>query len=168
MASRRKIQQMAYSLISEYTAPPIPIKDVIKGLGIKLLPYDMDDGVSGILMIEKDNSTIGYSKSEGAERQRFTMAHELGHYMLHRHGDLFIDKEFKTMYRPSSSTPSTEWQEWEANEFAACVLMPEHLVKAEMEEIQMDYDDNQWISKLAKKFKVSPSAMSIRVARLGL
>jgi Zn-dependent peptidase ImmA (M78 family) len=132
------------------------------------MPYDMEDGASGILMIENKQSTIGYAKNEGAERQRFTMAHELGHYMLHRHGDLFIDKEFKTMYRPSSSTPSTEWEEWEANEFAACILMPEHLVKMEMKEIQVDYDDSNWINQLAKKFKVSQSAMSIRITRLGL
>lgn len=168
MASRRRIQQLANSLIGENPRLPIPIKDIIKGQGIKLLPYDMEDGVSGILMIEKNNSTIGYAKGESPLRQRFTMAHELGHFMLHQHNDLFIDKGFRTMYRPSSNTPSKEWQEWEANEFAACILMPEHLVREEIEKIEVDYDNNDWIDDLAKKFKVSPSAMSIRITRLGL
>lgn len=168
MASRKRIQQLANSLIGENPKLPIQIKDIIKSQGIKILPYDMEDGVSGILMIEKDNATIGYAKNESIQRQRFTMAHELGHFMLHRHSDLFIDKGFKTMYRPSSSTPSKEWQEWEANEFAACILMPEQLVKEEFEKIEMDYDNDEWIKELAAKFKVSPNAMSIRITRLGL
>lgn len=167
MTSRKNIQQIANSLIGEGAKPPINIDKIIKGQGIKLLPYDKE-GVSGILMIERNNTTIGYAMSEGFERQRFTKAHELGHFMLHRGGDLFIDKDFKTMYRPSSGMPSTEWQEWEANEFAACVLMPEHLVKDEMEKVNIDYNDRTWIIQLADKFKVSESAMSIRISRLGL
>ncbi|MEI2747294.1 MAG: ImmA/IrrE family metallo-endopeptidase [Ferruginibacter sp.] len=123
-------------------------------------------GVSGILLIEKSSATIGYSKHENIKRQRFTKAHELGHFMLHRGGSLFIDKDFK-MYRPSLGGPSNEWQEWEANEFAVCILMPEHLVRDEVKKIQIDYDED-WVEELAKKFNVSVSAMSIRISRLEL
>lgn len=171
MASRKYIQQLASSLIEENPKLPIAIDKIIKNQGLKLVPYD-EDGISGILMIEQNTATIGYARNESPQRQRFTKAHELGHFMLHRGGNLFIDKDFKTMYRPASSNaPSTEWQEWEANEFAACILMPEHLVREELEKIQIDYvDDNKgsWIEKLAKKFGVSVSAMSIRISRLGL
>lgn len=170
MATRKYLQQLANSLIGDNPRPPINIDKIIKKQGIKLLPYD-EDGVSGILMIEQNNTTIGYAKYESANRQRFTKAHELGHFMLHRGGNLFIDKDFKTMYRPASGVPSYEWQEWEANEFAACILMPEHLVKDEMRKIQIDYADdssNSWIEQLAKTFEVSVSAMSIRISRLGL
>lgn len=171
MASRKQIQQIANSLIGDRPKLPIDIDKIIKSQGIKILPYE-EHGVSGILMIEKNNTTIGYSKFEVPTRQRFTKAHELGHFMLHRGGDLFIDnKNYTTMYRPSSGGPSGEWQEWEANEFAACILMPEDLVKKEMKKIQIDYDDNDdnsWIEQLAEKFDVSVSAMSIRISRLGL
>lgn len=171
MASRKHIQQLAYSLIEENSRPPIAIDKIIKNQGLKLVPHD-EDGISGILMIEPNSATIGYAKYESPQRQRFTKAHELGHFMLHRGGNLFIDKDFKTMYRPASSNaPSTDWQEWEANEFAACILMPEHLVRDELEKIQIDYADDKngsWIEKLAKKFGVSVSAMSIRISRLGL
>ncbi|MDP1844940.1 MAG: ImmA/IrrE family metallo-endopeptidase [Sediminibacterium sp.] len=172
MASRKYIQQLANSLIEENPRLPIAIDKIIKNQGLKLVPYDHKDGISGILMIEQNSATIGYASNESPQRQRFTKAHELGHFMLHRGGNLFIDKDFKTMYRPASSNaPSTEWQEWEANEFAACILMPEHLVKEEMKKIQIDYADDSetsWIEQLAKKFKVSVSAMSIRISRLGL
>lgn len=171
MASRKHIQQLANSLIGKNPQAPIKIDLIIKSQGLKLVPYD-EDGVSGILMIEKNTATIGYAKRESPERQRFTKAHELGHFMLHRGGNLFIDKDFKTMYRPSTSGPSTEWQEWEANEFAACILMPEDLVRAEMKKVHIGYNDEvsgeSWIEKLAEKFQVSVSAMTIRVSRLGL
>lgn len=171
MASRKNLQQIANSLIGENAKLPINIDKIIKNEGIKLIPYD-EDGVSGILIIEPNNTIIGFSSKESKNRQRFTKAHELGHFMLHRGGSLFIDKDFKTMYRPSSNVPSTEMNEWEANEFAACILMPEHLVREEMRKILIDYTDedsnNSWIEQLAKKFEVSISAMSIRISRLGL
>jgi Zn-dependent peptidase ImmA (M78 family) len=148
---------------------PVPIDDIIKREGINLLPYDMNDGISGILLIERDNITIGYDKAESNVRQRFTKAHELGHFMLHRDGELFVDKDYKAMmFRPSSSTPSDKWQEWEANEFAANILMPTKILKEEMEKLEIDYVDDAWIKELAKKFEVSPMAMSIRLSKLGL
>jgi len=165
MASRKHIQQIANALIDGTMKLPINVDKIIKAKGINLLPYDKV-GVSGILMIEGNNATIGYSSTDSEKRQRFTKAHELGHYMLHKAGELFVDKDFK-MYRPSTNTPSTEWQEWEANEFAACLLMPEHLIEAEMKKIQIDYSGD-WIESLAEKFNVSISAMTIRMARLGL
>ena len=168
MASRRRIQQLALSVIGEKLRLPIPIKDIIRSQGIKLKTLDRGDDISGILIIERNNTTIGYMSHEPEVRQRFTMAHELGHFILHREGELFVDKGFKTMYRPTTNTPSTEWQEWEANEFAACILMPENLMREEVQKAEMDYGDNIWIRELADKFKVSESAMSIRISRLGL
>ncbi len=168
MASRRRIQQLALSTIGDKLILPIPIKEIIKSQGIKLKALDRSEDISGILIIEPNNTTIGYMRHEPEVRQRFTMAHELGHFMLHREGELFVDKGFKTMYRPSSNVPSNEWQEWEANEFAACILMPENLLREEIQTAEMDYGDNTWIRDLADKFKVSESAMSIRISRLGL
>lgn len=169
MVSRRRIQQIATELLKDYPTIPTPIEDIIKNLGIKLLPYNMEDGISGILLIEKNNITIGYAKKEPIHRKRFTMAHELGHYMLHRDGELFIDKGFKAMYRPSSSNiPSTESREWEANEFAANILMPANALMKEIENLEVDYESDGWITSLADKFKVSYSAMSIRISRLGI
>ncbi|MFT3909761.1 MAG: ImmA/IrrE family metallo-endopeptidase [Ferruginibacter sp.] len=171
MASRKYITQLANSIIGKSATAPIKIDKIIKDQGLKLVPYE-EDGVSGILMVEKSSATIGYATNEPRERQRFTKAHELGHFLLHRGGNLFIDKKSMSMYRPSNGAPSNDWQEWEANEFAACILMPEHLVREEMKNIQIDYADdesgNTWIKKLADIFEVSVSAMSIRISKLGL
>lgn len=168
MTSRKKIQQIALGLLGEDLSLPVKVDKIIRKQGIKLIPYEMGDDVSGILIIEHNNSTIGYDKNESKVRQRFTMAHELGHFMLHKDGELFVDKGFKTMYRPSSNTPSDQWQEWEANEFAACLLMPQNLLEEEFKKLEVDYEDDSWIKKLADDFQVSLSAMSIRLSRLGL
>lgn len=171
MASRKYITQFANSLLGKSAIAPIKIEKIIKEQGLKLVPYE-EDGVSGILMVEKNSATIGFAINEPKERQRFTKAHELGHFLLHRGGNLFIDKKSMSMYRPANTGPSSDWQEWEANEFAACILMPEHLVRDEMKKIQIDYADdelgNTWIKELADKFEVSVSAMSIRISKLGL
>ena len=171
MATRKYITQLANSLLGKNVSAPIKIEKIIKEQGLKIVPYE-EDGVSGILMVEKNNATIGYATNELPERQRFTKAHELGHFLLHRGGNLFIDRKSMSMYRPANTGPSNDWQEWEANEFAACLLMPENLVREEMKKIQIDYADddfgNTWIKKLADKFEVSVSAMSIRVSKLGL
>lgn len=169
MNSRRRILQTVDSLLGTNIPLPVPIDDIIKQQGINLLPYDMNDGISGILLIEHDNITIGYAKSESQERQRFTKAHELGHFMLHRDGELFVDKNFKAMmFRPSTNMPSDKWQEWEANEFAANILMPTAILQEEIEKLEIDYEDDAWIKELAKKFEVSQMAMSIRLSKLGL
>src|ERR1044072_4216079 len=83
MATRRHLQQLANSLIGDNPKLPINIDKIIKSQGLKLVPYD-EDGVSGILMIEQNNTTIAYAQHESPKRQRFTKAHELGHFMLHR------------------------------------------------------------------------------------
>lgn len=167
MATRKRIQQIADALIGSNPVAPINVDEIIERQGIRLVPYE-EPGISGILMIERNRATIGYAEHENTNRQRFTKAHELGHFMLHRGGDLFIDKDFKTMHRPSTNTPSSAWQEWEANEFAACLLMPEELLKKEMKKIKVDYEDERWMRQLADKFEVSLAAMSIRISRLGL
>lgn len=167
MATRKKIEQIANALLGNNPALPVDVDEIIKKQGIRLVPYE-EPGISGILMIERSKATIGYSEHENAKRQRFTKAHELGHFMLHRGGDLFIDKGFNIMHRPSTNTPSSTWQEWEANEFAACLLMPEELVKEEMRKLKVDYEAEEWLVHLAKKFDVSLTAMSIRISRLGL
>ena len=170
MASQKQIEQLANSLIKDNPDIPVNIDKIIANQGLKLIPYE-EEGVSGILIVENGTAIIGYAKKESKARQRFTKAHELGHFLLHRGGNVFIDTDFKTMYRSSYNTPSSEWQEWEANEFAACLLMPEQYLREEIQKVHIDYGDDlkdSWLEKLADKFKVSISAMSIRISRLGL
>jgi Zn-dependent peptidase ImmA (M78 family) len=148
---------------------PIPIKDIIKKLGIKLSPYDLGSDVSGVLVIDNENSKIGYNSTESHVRQRFTLAHELGHYILHKNKnqDVFVDN-VTYMFR-KSNTRSVDYKiEMEANQFAAAILMPGILIERELNLLNTgDMSDHDLIVELATKFKVSQIAMTYRLNNLG-
>jgi len=162
-----KIKEEAFKLTKNYNSPPIQLEAIIADKGIRLLPYDLGDNISGVLIIENGQATIGYNKNEHRVRNRFTIAHELGHFILHKGQDLFVDKEFKLMFRSTPGEGDNVTHEKEANEFAANVLMPENLLRDAMATLDLDYTDENSIKLLARKFDVSAVAMSIRLSILG-
>lgn len=97
--------------------------------------------------------TISFNANEPQVRQRFTIAHELGHHCL-EHGPRFRDSS----YPSRSSDP----KETAANAFAAELLMPENAVRA-LVEIRKIHD----VQTLARAFNVSNSAMEFRLRTLG-
>jgi hypothetical protein len=120
-------------------------------------------GIDGFLQRNPDNAKewwITYSTNVGAERQRFTKAHELGHYILHsqkkaefRCGpDVIIEKD--------TGEPNIEAQ---ANQFASYLLMPANHVRPSIEKSPITLD---LISDLAKFYGVSFEAMCIRFVEI--
>jgi Zn-dependent peptidase ImmA (M78 family) len=145
---------------------PVLVDALARDLGIKVYPTTLPDGIYGKL--SRDPARGGesgyaiYVNSRNAEvRQRFTVAHEIAHFALHR--DL-MDSEIvdKTMYRSDLSSA----YETQANRLAAEVLMPSKLVRFEYS--QAPVDKHLRASWLALKFKVSSAAMEIRLKSLGL
>src|SRR5262245_12340133 len=131
------IEQRTEKLLidSNCYSTPIDIKDCAKHLGIKLEALELDDDVAGFLVL-KDNGdvNIGYNKNHSPHRIRFTIAHELAHYILHaKDTKLFVDKEEKVLYRDSNSSTGEYFMEREANAFAAALLMPQKLLIKEVE-----------------------------------
>lgn len=169
-----KAEMKAIDLLGKLNilAPPIPIKDIIKQLGLDLMSYDLGDDVSGILVIENDKGTIGFNPSNSRVRQRFTIAHELGHYLLHKHAisEVFVDKDFIVKYRSEKQYSFAEIkQEQEANLFAAALLMPKEMIKAEVSKKDYaDLSETEFITAMAKVFDVSIPAMTYRIANSNL
>ncbi len=150
---------------------PIPVSKIAQACGVKTKPYDLGEDISGVLVINNGKGTIGYSPMESSVRQRFTIAHELGHYLLHSKSskeDLFIDKGFKVLFRDYSSSTGEIRNEKEANAFAAALLMPKNLLISKIEELDLDLTDESAIKELAKMFNVSTISMSFRISNLGL
>lgn len=117
-----------------------------------------DDAVSGSLFEENKKWIIAINKKHAPQRQKFTMAHELGHYLMHRDdGVQFQDIVF---FRTSESKSNSI--EYAANEFAANLLMPEE----EMRNF-IDNENVKKLSDLANIFGVSANAVSYRVQKLG-
>ncbi len=142
------------------------VEKLTKKLGVEVVPEKLDDDVSGLFVRIHNRPVISYNKNNSIPtRKRFTIAHELGHYILHSDKPLFIDKKPKVMFRNSASSSGEELQEREANHFAAALLMPTKLIREEIINI-VDEDINP-IEYLAKKFKVSEQAMTFRLANLG-
>lgn len=148
---------------------PIKIEEIAKSRGLAVVPYELGEDVSGLLAIQNGVGTIGYNQAEPKVRKRFTIAHELGHYELHRDkSDLFVDKEFIYRSVNSGNTAINLQMEQEANVFASGILMPTELLRREVEGKNMDLTSDENIKQLAKLFEVSTTAMSIRISSLGL
>lgn len=169
----RRIEKITTQILEQLNIKelPIPVERIVLERGLEIKPYDLGENVSGVLVINNGVGVIGYSPKEKRVRQRFTIAHELGHYELHRHESetgLFIDKQFKVEFRNQDSSTGEIKREREANAFAAALLMPEKLLIKEIEKYHLDLSDDDSYNELAKHFDVSVSAMTFRINNLNI
>lgn len=153
---------------SGVTAAPVPVESVALGLGLPVERAELGDDVSGILVVEDGRGVIGVNAAHSRVRQRFSIAHEVGHYVLHRdEAPLFIDKRY-IAYRDGRSATGADRREREANAFAAALLMPAALVRAAVDRYRFDLADEDALDALASLFEVSRQAMAVRVSYLRL
>ncbi len=140
---------------------PIPVERIAETLGIRVRYSPSSDGVSGALIKKGKDLIIGVNSSQHSNRQRFTVAHEIAHFILHK-GDwnLHVDEDFCI-----NRDGTDNLDEREANKFAAELLMPEELLQADVS--RFPFVDDAVVSTLADKYKVSSKAMQIRLANLG-
>jgi IrrE N-terminal-like domain len=139
-------------------APPINVAACAEAVGLKVYAMALPEGVSG--MLQRDEALGGESgfacfvdKTEPSVRQRFTAAHELGHFVLHRH-EIGESHQDNYLLRAEGLTNA---QEAAANRFAADLLMPRKLIAEAMQ------GGVTTVAALAAHFKVSQVAMSIRL-----
>lgn len=167
----KRIEKVTTEILLEQSIKdlPIPVEEIAVKRGLEIKAYDLGENVSGALVIVDGKGTIGYNPSESKVRQRFTVAHELGHYELHKHEKgLFVDKDFKVLFRDGNSSKGEIRNELEANAFAAALLMPEKFLIREINKRNFDLSDESDLKELAKLFSVSVSAMTFRIANLNL
>ena len=150
----------------------MPVDIVAHRLNLEVEAAPLGEGVSGVLVVNDKAGTIGYNATQSVVRQRFTIAHEIGHYILHAaeaKDPLFIDKQYTASYRrDAASAKGEDIQEIQANSFAASLLMPEDLLLQELERMRFDMVDEDALIQLSDKFEVSTQAMSIRLGGLGV
>lgn len=154
---------------------PVPVDVVACRLGLTLEATPLGEGVSGVLVVNDDSATIGYNSAQHPVRQRFSIAHELGHYKLHK-GETDAPRVFITttryvavFLRNEESSRGEKRREIEANRFAAALLMPAPLIRQEVSKPHYDnLSDEELCDILADRFQVSVQAMSIRLTSLGI
>lgn len=140
------------------SAAPVQTVALADELGLKVwhVPNWPDDLSGKIIKSAEQGGSSGYAiyvnKGHHIHRRRFTTAHEIAHFILHRQfiGDGIVDDG---LYRSRLSN----YMEVQANKMAADILMPRHLINQHMS------NGVNSVSELAKIFQVSESAMSFRV-----
>ncbi len=171
MIRHKLIQQTVENLLSEanVSTPPVDAKVIAESKGALVVQEKNEDGFSGFLFRSTDSAPIiGVNANHPATRRRFTVAHELGHLLLHPKSGVHVDEGVFQMRDARASAGSDE-EEIEANRFAAELLMPRHFLEADIEALgRIFLDDEKTITKLAKQYCVSSQSMAIRLSSLGL
>jgi len=168
---RSTIQKHARELLEGQgvTAAPVPVERIAKKLDAQLRFSPLDDELSGMVYVKDGTPIIGVNALHHPNRQRFTLAHEVGHLVLHRPEitkQIHVDKGFPMLMRDAASAAGVDEMEIEANFFAAELLMPEDFLARSLQGQSFDIDDEGAVSALAKEYKVSVAAMRFRLGNL--
>jgi Zn-dependent peptidase ImmA (M78 family) len=160
----QKIYHIHRDVLDRYLSEfPVKLGDMAREIGVHAIKIaTLPTGVSGQIMKEENHYVIRVNRNEARERQRFTIAHELAHYLLHRQ---FIDSSpdgitDTVLYRSGAS----EQIEYEANRLAADLVMPINLIKNKLKEDFHGVVTEATIESLATSFGVSKAAMEIRLS----
>ena len=140
---------------------PIDVQTIAVRLGLAVYQMQLAPGVSGILLREPAYQTpsgfaVMVNRAEAYVRQRFTAAHEIGHFILHRDR---IGNRVEDNYLLRAEGMSNA-MEVEANKFAADMLMPWPMLNAHIQ------SGTSSVASLAGAFEVSEIAMAIRIGHV--
>jgi Zn-dependent peptidase ImmA (M78 family) len=153
--------------------PPVNVYDVARELGLRVVSANLGEDVSGLLITNDDSSIVCLQATDAQSRKRFTLAHEIAHYVLghqfERGEHVHVDHGNYISQRGLRASTGLDPKEIEANQFAATLLKPPQLLRAEVQKRmgkQALLDSH--VSELARVFEVSEQAMTIRLSTLGL
>lgn len=136
-------------------AVPVHVVPIAEKFGLKVFKNaNFPDKLSGLIKKVDDSYEIHVNGNHPITRQRFTIAHELAHFLLHKDiiGDGVTDDY---LYRSNLNNSI----EREANQLAADILMPEHLLKTSKYK-------KMTITEQADEFWVSRVSMDIRLGQI--
>lgn len=134
------------------------VQSLERTFGVDVAKIGMPDGIDGAAWQADGFRLIMIARTKVPTRQRFTLAHELGHILARDAQDLLTE----TQLSPGRQKDLTEVR---ANVFAANLLMPRDEINAVVRE--KDVTDEQ-LTSLVVRFQVSPSALAARLTQLGV
>ena len=144
--------------------PPVPLERIAEAVGIVEIVGRNTDSFEGVLVTDnaKSRGFIAYNESSRPERRRFTIAHEIGHFLMPFHGPKAqcakVDLSVLKAKDPNRA------REAEANRFAAALLMPLRLFKSDMR--RLGPPETEHIVALASRYGVSKEATARRYTEL--
>ena len=167
---KRDIRKQAYAFREKCKVSRYGIIDLFKEcerLGYKLLRYPLGEDADLGFVMKKDNDIVVFTNTcSRLAREIFTLAHEIGHIVLHlEKANSFIDDVITIAGR------STDEKEREANYFASCLLMPEDEIDKFLDLEIADFDDKGLtamdIARIMSEFSVSFEMALNRLENLG-
>jgi Zn-dependent peptidase ImmA (M78 family) len=173
MRTRREIEEKVAELLSKHGVGEAPVRvDLLaRAEGLQIVESAFDGDVSGALLRSSGVTGIAVNAKQHPNRKRFTIAHELAHYLLAHTTEDHIDWQFSILRRDEKSSDASDSREIEANTFAANLLMPKDFLRADLGrytnfrgEVELDDAARQ---ALARRYMVSEMAMTFRLINLG-
>lgn len=162
--ARRLLDEVS---LRQHPIDPMKIADHV-GVDVR---YEKLTEISGLTFHGERGSRIVVNELHSPTRKRFTLAHELGHHLLHSGHRLVLDPSTRVSRRDELSSLATDSQEIEANAFAAELLMPASFLRQSLTDLlskHSDLDSTEIVAHLAESFEVSDEAMQYRLTNLGI
>jgi Zn-dependent peptidase ImmA (M78 family) len=123
--ARKKAAELLHA--ASVNRAPVPVETLAERAGAVIRYEPFDGKLSGMLYRSDDGAVIGVNSLHPAVRQRFSIAHEIGHLLLHE-PELHVDEHAFVAFRDPESSKASDPAEIEANQFAAALLMPADLL----------------------------------------
>jgi len=135
---------------------PVDVFAIAEYIGVEVVEEIMSDDMSGFLEFRGGRWVAGVNALHHENRRRFSIAHELAHYLLHREARTRFEDEVFTRRQGKRDKVENE-----ADELAASILMPEDEFRSSIS------SGINSVDSLAKKFAVSAQAARYRALNLG-
>lgn len=171
---KRHIRGLAERLLlaNNIRSAPVDVERLARSLGADVQRQPADDNLSGFIIRNRKQQVIGVNSNHHRNRQRFTIAHEIGHLLLHdQHDDIHVDGNgcgIPVRKRNEESSKGEDDYEKEANLFAAELLMPETFLEQDIIDLEeSNLLDEEVLAPLAHKYGVSSQALVFRLVNLG-
>ena len=157
IANYSMAKNMAHTVLSKYniTKPPVDVMNIVKKEGLNIVYFTpKEEGMDILGFLDLQEKAIYVNSLNPVNRQTFTMAHELGHWFMHKQEIQDNPNSYIVFRKNQEGNPSRDRKEAEANFFAASLLVPYKFLD---EYYGVD------IPTLSKIFMVSPSVIENRL-----
>ena len=152
-AQAKADQVLAENLVTE---PPVKVTEIARNYGLLVQEVDLGSFGSRVAgFIDPKQKIIYVNKEDKPQRQAFTVAHELAHWLMHESTLHSHPDKYAVLYRMPLGAPTEDLVEREANAFAAKLLVPKGMLEK--------YKDNADISTIASIFGVSDELIGYRL-----
>lgn len=157
----QKITGQHRSIVLKYLSEkPVRLGMLAEELGIDVKLSALDRGLSGMIVSKDGGYTIKINRHETRERQRFTLAHEIAHFLLHRE---IVDSNGEIVDNVLYRSGQPQQIEYEANRLASDLIMPADQIVSDLSSIGVPVTDAV-IERLAQEWQVSKAAMEIKLS----